>query len=323
MATAIKILFIGLACMLLYLALRGVDWVAFFAALATMDLGWAVACLVFELAALLIRAYRWNMLLAYQAAPSLLVAFVGEAIGDIGNTFLPARAGEAMRTILVARKLDVGISFVVGTAASERVSDAVFVSLIAFLMILLVPHIPIWLVGVAAGFSLLGVAILLIISFLPVFNTSVSPALSKVPVFKPLLGRTELMLTGVWQGSQALFGHPWRAGLFLSLTLVYWFADGVAILCLARAFGTHLSLPEATLFLCALGLSSAIPSTPGYIGIYQFVAVSVLTPFGVSRVHALAIVLVYQIGMVLLQVLFGGLGWLWLEGGSKQRLNTP
>src|SRR5579871_4987506 len=103
MAAAIKALFIGLACALLYLALRGIDWVAFFSALTGMSLGWAIACLAFELIALLIRAHRWNMLLAHQAKPNLLVAFVGEAVGDVGNTFLPARAGEAMRTLLVAR----------------------------------------------------------------------------------------------------------------------------------------------------------------------------------------------------------------------------
>ena len=37
-----------------------------------------------------------------------------------------------------------------------------------------------------------------------------------------------------------------------------------------------------------MGLASALPSTPGYVGIYQFVAVSVLTPFGFSRTDAIA-----------------------------------
>jgi len=51
----------------------------------------------------------------------------------------------------------------------------------------------------------------------------------------------------------------------------------------------------ALLLLTALGLGSALPSTPGYVGIYQFVAVTVLTPFGIGRDEALAFILVLQV----------------------------
>ena len=59
-----------------------------------------------------------------------------------------------------------------------------------------------------------------------------------------------------------------------------------------------------------MGLSSAIPSTPGYVGIYQFVAVAVLVPFGFPRVDALAYSLVLQI-MNYAVVTFWGLLGLW------------
>ena len=44
----------------------------------------------------------------------------------------------------------------------------------------------------------------------------------------------------------------------------------------------------------ALGFASAIPSTPGYVGVYQFVAVLVLVPFGLSRDQALVQVIGFQ-----------------------------
>jgi hypothetical protein len=46
--------------------------------------------------------------------------------------------------------------------------------------------------------------------------------------------------------------------------------------------------------ITGLGLGSALPSTPGYVGIYQFVAVSVLVPFGFSRTDAIAYILLAQ-----------------------------
>jgi hypothetical protein len=50
----------------------------------------------------------------------------------------------------------------------------------------------------------------------------------------------------------------------------------------------------AYLLLTGLGLGSALPSTPGYVGIYQFVAVEVLTPFGFSRASVIAYTLLLQ-----------------------------
>ena len=65
------------------------------------------------------------------------------------------------------------------------------------------------------------------------------------------------------------------------------------VLC-AHSIGLSISLPLAFLLVAGLGLGSALPSTPGYVGIYQFVAISVLTPFGFSRTDAIAYILFYQ-----------------------------
>ena len=62
----------------------------------------------------------------------------------------------------------------------------------------------------------------------------------------------------------------------------------------AQSVGVHISFRVALLVLTALGLSSALPSTPGYVGIFQFVAVTVLAPFGIDRDAALAYILLLQ-----------------------------
>jgi len=50
----------------------------------------------------------------------------------------------------------------------------------------------------------------------------------------------------------------------------------------------------AMLLLTGLGLGSALPSTPGYVGIYQFVAVTVLAPMGIAKSAALAFIIMVQ-----------------------------
>ena len=86
--------------------------------------------------------------------------------------------------------------------------------------------------------------------------------------------------------------------------------DAAGTVFLAYILKIPLLLQQAFVLLAALGLSSAIPSTPGYVGVYQFVAVSTLAPFGISQADALAFILISQIlGYIIIG--FWGLLSLW------------
>jgi glycosyltransferase 2 family protein len=76
----------------------------------------------------------------------------------------------------------------------------------------------------------------------------------------------------------------------------------------AKALGLSMPLSVAFLLIAGLGLASAVPSTPGYVGIYQFVAVSILVPFGFNRTNAIAYILFAQALSYLLIGFWGALG---------------
>jgi uncharacterized membrane protein YbhN (UPF0104 family) len=105
-------------------------------------------------------------------------------------------------------------------------------------------------------------------------------------------------------------------GFFTLLTAVIWLVDAFANTVGVRIISQSLTISQALILLSALGLSSAIPSTPGYIGVYQFVAIAVLTPFGFSRANALAYILISQTLNYLL-VSFWGLIGLWRINKSR------
>jgi len=86
--------------------------------------------------------------------------------------------------------------------------------------------------------------------------------------------------------------------------------DAVANVIGVHIIGQGLNIGQSLILLAALGLSSAIPSTPGYIGVYQFVAVTVLVPFGFSKPDALAYILISQV-IGYLVISFWGLIGLW------------
>jgi uncharacterized membrane protein YbhN (UPF0104 family) len=101
-----------------------------------------------------------------------------------------------------------------------------------------------------------------------------------------------------------------RASAFLGLTAVIWFLDGVGAVIVSHALGLRMPLAVAFVLIAGLSVASAIPSTPGYVGVYQFVAVSLLTPFGFSRSDAIAYILLAQVVTVVVIAFWGSLGLL-------------
>jgi uncharacterized membrane protein YbhN (UPF0104 family) len=108
----------------------------------------------------------------------------------------------------------------------------------------------------------------------------------------------------------AALQHWVRLGQFLLFSAAIWTLDMLTSLQVARAFSLELSPALALVLLAALGLSSALPSTPGYVGVYQLVAVAVLTPFGFTQSQALVYILAYQAVNYLVISVWGLLG-LW------------
>ncbi len=72
------------------------------------------------------------------------------------------------------------------------------------------------------------------------------------------------------------------------------------------------------LLLAGMGLGSALPSAPGYVGVYQFVAVEVLTPFGFTRDQALAFILVTQAAGYAVVLTWGLPALLMMRRGPRQ-----
>jgi len=99
-----------------------------------------------------------------------------------------------------------------------------------------------------------------------------------------------------------------RAFQFLVFSSIIWLGDAAVAITIARSMELNLSIAQALLLGVALGLSSAIPATPGYIGIYQYVAVNLLPPFGFTHSQALGFILVLQALSYLMITIWGVLG---------------
>jgi uncharacterized membrane protein YbhN (UPF0104 family) len=100
---------------------------------------------------------------------------------------------------------------------------------------------------------------------------------------------------------------------------VIWLMDALGTMIAAWALHLPLNILQALLLLAALGLASAIPSTPGYVGTYQFVAVTILPLFGITRSQALTFILVLQASTYVVVTIWGLLGLWRLAVGNGNR----
>jgi uncharacterized protein (TIRG00374 family) len=284
---------LGLAGGLLYYSLRGIDWLQVWGILREARL--AVMALAAGLLSLsvFIRAYRWRVLLSAEGRIPISLTFWATSAGYLGNNVLPARAGEVVRTLMVSRQSGMSKTFVLTTALSERVADAIALLTISSMVLLTLPNRPGWLAHAARPIAVLGVTGVAAIALLPPWERFWLKFLAWTPMPGAFREQAEGTLRHVLRGIRS-FHDRGRLGRFLALTAIVWCLDGITTVVLASAIGMSITLPIAFLLIAGLGLGSAMPSTPGYVGIYQFAAVSILTPFGYSRTDAIAYILLVQ-----------------------------
>jgi glycosyltransferase 2 family protein len=305
------------AAVLLYFSLRGIRWSSVWHTLSHANRGLIALTCVITTGSLFLRALRWRVLLQAGAPVSVPTAFWATAAGYFGNNFLPARAGEVIRTVMVSGSSGLSKTFVLTTALSERLCDAISLVLISSIVLLALPSKPGWFARAATPFAILGVAGVAVIAVLPKLQPFCQACLHRVPVPPGLRSRLLHVLDQVLVGMRS-FHDSKRLIAFIGLTLVIWFSDAGGTVIGMRALGLPGTLPIALLLTTGLALGSALPSTPGYVGIYQFVAVSVLTPFGFSKTDAIAYILLLQAVQYALISFWGALGMI----KSHVRLRT-
>ncbi len=297
----------GLAALLLYYSLRGVEWPRVWQILQGAEIGEVAAAFLLMSIGLALRSIRWRVLLSMRHHVSVADAFWATSAGYLGNNFLPARAGEVVRTLMISRRSGLSRTFVLTTALCERVVDAITLVIISSVVLLIVPEQPGWLSKAAEPMAFIGFFAAAVLVFAPSLENFWLRVLNVVPLPHKLKEFARYALAQGLEGIRS-FHDRGRLARFVSLTAVIWCVDAVVVVTLARSIGVNIDFPMAFLLIAGLGLGSALPSTPGYVGIYQFVAVSVLTPFGITRDEAIAHILLFQAMMYVVFLAWGSIG---------------
>ena len=289
--------------MLLYFALRGIEWARVWAAIAEAGAGYLTACALTTCGSFFLRSLRWRVLLNAEARFSVGTVFSATMAGYLGNSFLPARAGEVIRSFIISSHSSLTKTYVLTTALAERVMDAVALVLWSSVVLLGVNPKPQWLSDVSWTTALIAAAGALGIVILPHASGLCERIIGWIPLPGGIRERLLHLARQVLSGLRAFHDARRLAG-FVLLTAAIWGLDAFGLVLAGYAFHLPITYTVAALLISALGLGSAVAATPGYVGTFQFIAVTVLGPFGISRDAALALILVVQaLGYIVVLVL--------------------
>jgi len=265
-----------------------------------------VSAVVLATATFPIRTIRWLLILRDGDGRRLpwRPLWHATAIGFMANNLLPARAGEVARAYVARRQLPVRFTTAFASIGVERVFDAL-VMLALMALAIAAPSFPAH--TSVGGRSLSGLAVgaaalfggLLVLALIVVHRPA--PWLS-------LIGRLSRRLAhwadGIIAGL-AVLKHPGRFAAVVLWSLVLWLVNAAAFAVCFRAFGLTIPLEAALLLQGIIGFGVAVPSTPGFVGVFEAATRITLAIYGVDATLAVSYALTYHITTFLPITLLG------------------
>ena len=245
----------------------------------------------------LIQATRWR---AIARTPEVTTTTFCEMVvsGVAVNNVLPGRVGDLLRArwLQVAARIPGGRAF--ATVLVDRAFD-VFALVVA--LVVSVPFVASaeWLRRIVLGGLVLLALVVLVLAAARIYTRRRT---RDHRADRALLRR---LVRDTLEGLSAPLGRR-RTGALALLSVVAWGTWAVSAWLVARALGIEMSVLETVLVAAVINLGVAIPSSPGFIGTYQWLAVSSLALFGVGANEALAFGVLMQAVWYVPTTLVGG-----------------
>jgi uncharacterized protein (TIRG00374 family) len=195
-------------------------------------------------------------------------------IGFLANNVLPFRAGDMARAAAISHGSGIRFPSVVGGLALERMLDLVMVAIIGLIAIQVAP-LPrsVQLVALISAVVLL----LALVAFTLIARRKWSEKEGGAE------GKGKTILWNLWVRFSAGFGALGTArGLLVAAALAVgiWCMAVVTFMLRLAAFDLAPSLPLVLVVLTSLGFGVAVPSAPGFVGVYHAAVTFALELFG-------------------------------------------
>lgn len=311
-------LLLGVSALLMWYALKELDFEKMWAELQSANYGWVGLSLLMGVAAYMSRAYRWKMQIkptGYQ--PSLPNTYNAMMVGYLANLVLP-RMGEVVRCTMLRRSDGIPVNKGFGTVIAER-----FVDMLMLLLAITITFLSefkqikdfFWellsskysnleqtidsLYWVAGVFLVSGIVIVLI-------GLRYLSRLRENSYFQKAVQFVKGMLQGVFSitkldNQAAFWGHT------VFVWLMYYGMSLVVFYALPATSGLGFGAALSVLVVGSLGMAAPVQ---GGVGVYHLLVQATLLLYGVPAEAGMAYALLAHTSQTLLVVIMGVLSFI-------------
>lgn len=265
---------IAISLVFVYFAFRGQDLGEIRQALHETNLWWVVPALALYFSGVWVRAMRWRILMRPLAALTSRDLFPVVVVGYMANNVLPLRTGELVRSVVVRQKFGIRKTSALATIAVERLFDGL--TMLAF-MLLATAFVSFTseLENLAIIAFVLFTVLLIGLFVLTLGGSLVDRLLQLVlgPMPTPLADKVERMAESFLSGL-GIFRQRRDLALVAGLSITAWLFEASMYWVLAVGFGGSvreaMGAAETLLTTGVANMATLIPSSPGYIGQFEY-----------------------------------------------------
>jgi uncharacterized protein (TIRG00374 family) len=284
-----KRLIIGLIVSLvfLYLAFRKVDYQELWLALKGASYWYIFPNAVLVILSMWMRAYRWRFMVDPIKKVGLGSLFSSVMIGFMANNVLPARLGEFVRAYSLGSKENISRSATFATIVIERVFDGFSLLFILWLSLLISPF-PDWVKKTSNLFLLMNIATLAFLVLIEVKRDLTMRFFNFIFRLLPsgLSSRASEILDKFIGGLKVFRDVPSLLWI-LAWSIFIWIVVGISNYFIFLAFDLHPPIQASFILLVIVSLGVMLPSSPGFVGTFQFFCIISLATFGYDKNVAL------------------------------------
>jgi uncharacterized protein (TIRG00374 family) len=284
LAGRIAVWLVVIACVVIFA--RNLRWHAVWAAFRAADTDLLLLAVLLWIPCTVLQGLRWFSLVRAVADVTPLTVLSCSLVGQVGSAVLPMRAGEAVRTELLARSAGLPRAQALGTVAIDHTVNGVVMFALAATLPLFIP-LPAWTravlwigVGVAAAL------------FLTMLRLARKPSHRHEPP-----GKVMQIVLRLRSGLVGLRRPRSLLGAFAGSLGAWCFEIGCTMAALG-AFHLPHAVSHAMMVLFGVNLALAMPAPPANLGNFELGAGFALVGLGADRDQAAA----FALGLHALQV---------------------
>lgn len=314
MKNKIKALFgVVLSLVLIYFVFRNSELKIIYDYLKNISPGYIVSGILVFILGYVFKAHRWLLILKpsdkkFNFQNTYPPFFIGFAV----NNILPLRLGEVVRGVLFSKNTNSSISFSFSSIFLDRVLDGFTLVILLAGAILLMP-VEDWtkrLLIISGAVFLTG----LLISYLLVRNKNFKFS-GIIKHNSPVIKRIDLEIVNI-RDSFEILRNLRQFLLVLLFSLVVWILEAFMYYLFAKGMQINITFIESMLVMTVINFGILLPSSPAYIGTFEFFCIKSLSLFGIGQELSIAYAVLLHAGQFMALTLLGiisinylGLNW--------------